>query len=104
MLNQREGTMLHRRRLAMLAFAGCSCVLTARITFAQGGTPYPTHPIRLIVPYAAGGGTDAIARLVAEGVGHELGQSLVIENNGSGGGNLASQIAAKAAPDGYTIL
>ena len=56
------------------------------------------------MPYAAGGGTDAIARLVANGVGEKLGQSMVVENNGSAGGNVASQQAANADPDGYTVL
>lgn len=60
--------------------------------------------MKLVVPYAAGGGTDAIARLVAQGVGEKLGQSLVVENNGSAGGNIATQQAAKADPDGYTVL
>jgi tripartite-type tricarboxylate transporter receptor subunit TctC len=50
--------------------------------------------MKLVVPYAAGGGTDAIARLVAQGVGEKLGQSLVVENNGSAGGNVATQQAA----------
>ena len=61
-------------------------------------------PMRLLVPYAAGGGTDAIARLVANGVGEKLGQTMVVENNGAAGGNLATQQAAGAAPDGYTVL
>jgi tripartite-type tricarboxylate transporter receptor subunit TctC len=65
---------------------------------------FPTRPMRLVVPYAAGGGTDAIARLVAQGVGEKLGQSLVVENNGSAGGNIATQQAAQADPDGYTVL
>lgn len=60
--------------------------------------------MRLLVPYAAGGGTDAIARLVAQGVGEKLGQSLVVENNGSAGGNIATQQAATSTPDGYTVL
>ncbi|MHB2168248.1 Bug family tripartite tricarboxylate transporter substrate binding protein [Alsobacter sp. R-9] len=69
--------------------------------FAQG---YPSRPIKLVVPYAAGGGTDAIARLVAQGVGERLGQSMVVENNGAAGGNVATAQAATAAPDGYTVL
>ena len=60
--------------------------------------------MKLLVPYAAGGGTDAIARLVAQGDGERLGQSLVVENNGSAGGNLATAQAAAASPDGYTVL
>jgi tripartite-type tricarboxylate transporter receptor subunit TctC len=65
---------------------------------------YPSHPVRLLVPYAAGGGTDAIARLIAEATGEKLGQTMVVENNGAGGGNVATTQAAAAAPDGYTVL
>jgi tripartite-type tricarboxylate transporter receptor subunit TctC len=65
---------------------------------------YPDRPIRLIVPYAAGGGTDAIARVIAQGMTEQLGQQLVVENNGTAGGNVATAQAAKAEPDGYTLL
>ncbi len=65
---------------------------------------FPARPLRLIVPYAAGGGTDAIARVVARGMSERLGQSVVVENMAGAGGNLATQAAASAAPDGYTIL
>ncbi|KQQ87686.1 Tat pathway signal protein [Aureimonas sp. Leaf324] len=78
-------------------------MLSAPAAFAQADD-YPSRPVKLIVPYAAGGGTDAIARLVANGVGEKLGQSMVVENNGSAGGNVASQQAANADPDGYTVL
>ena len=65
---------------------------------------YPDRPIRLVVPYAAGGGTDAIARVIAQGMTGQLGQQLVVENNGTAGGNVATAQAAKADPDGYTLL
>lgn len=65
---------------------------------------YPSRPIRLLVPYAAGGGTDGIARIVAQGVSERLKQAMVVDNNGSAGGNVATQQAANADPDGYTIL
>ncbi|MDH7793972.1 MULTISPECIES: tripartite tricarboxylate transporter substrate binding protein [unclassified Beijerinckia] len=65
---------------------------------------FPERPIKLLVPYAAGGGTDAIARLVAQAVSEKLGQAMVVENNGTAGGNLASQIVAGAPADGYTVL
>jgi tripartite-type tricarboxylate transporter receptor subunit TctC len=65
---------------------------------------YPSRPLRLLVPYAAGGGTDAIARLIADATGAELGQTMVVENNGAGGGNVATTLAATALPDGYTVL
>jgi tripartite-type tricarboxylate transporter receptor subunit TctC len=92
--------VIDRRRL--LAFL----MATPAIAAAEAATAqtYPTRALRLIVPYAAGGGTDAIARVVAQAVGDKLGQTLVVENNGVGGGNVASQTAATAAADGYTIL
>ena len=84
---------------ALLAtlFAACLPVFASADNF-------PSRPIRLIVPYAAGGGTDAIARVIADGAAAQLGQSFVVENNGSAGGNIATQQAASAAPDGYTVL
>lgn len=65
---------------------------------------FPSQPIRLLVPYAAGGGTDALARVIAQAVSEKLGQQMVVDNNGTAGGNVATQQAAKAAPDGYTVL
>jgi tripartite-type tricarboxylate transporter receptor subunit TctC len=65
---------------------------------------FPVRPIKLILPYAAGGGTDAIARVVAQAMSEKLGQALVIENISTGGGNVATATAAAAAPDGYTML
>ena len=91
--------MLSRRVLCSALLAGFA--LAATYAEAQ---QYPARSIRLLVPYAAGGGTDAIARLVAHGVSQKLGQTMVIENNGAAGGNVATQQAASAAPDGYTVL
>jgi tripartite-type tricarboxylate transporter receptor subunit TctC len=64
---------------------------------------YPVRPITLIVPYTAGGGNDAMARLVAERMGKSLGQPVVIENRGGAGGSIATRQVAKAEPDGYTL-
>lgn len=86
-----------RRRLPGLA-AG----LLATPVLAQAR--YPDRPIRMIVPFPAGGGTDTWARLVAEGLQPELGQPIVIENRGGGGGLIGTDAAAKAVPDGYTLL
>lgn len=94
--------MFSRRILCGLLVAFSSAV-TFNTAFAQSDN-YPSRPVKLIVPYAAGGGTDAIARLVANGVGEKLGQSMVVENNGTAGGNVASQLASKADADGYTVL
>jgi len=70
---------------------------------AQADDPYPTHPITLIVPFAAGGTSDVIARLAGEQMGRVLGQRIVNENTVGAGGSTALTRAARAAPDGYTI-
>ena len=76
-------------------------------TLASGlaaAQPYPAKPIRLIVPFAAGQGADVAARLIAQKLGDEIGQPLVIDNRPGAGGNIGAQAAAKAPPDGYTLL
>ena len=90
---------LTRRRAALLlGFAAQGLAGAAR---AAG---YPTRPIRLIVPYAPGGGADAVARIVARHVGDSLGQSVVVENRGGAGSIIGTELVAKAEPDGYTLL
>ena len=70
---------------------------------AQAGA-YPDRPIRFLVPYPPGGGTDVIARIVQERFQAALGQPVVIENRGGAGGSVGTDVVAKAAPDGYTVL
>ena len=65
---------------------------------------YPTRPVTLVVPYAAGGGNDVLARTVAEKMSQTLGQQIVIENRGGAGGSIATRQVARAAPDGYTLV
>jgi tripartite-type tricarboxylate transporter receptor subunit TctC len=65
---------------------------------------YPTQPVRLVVPYAAGGGTDAMARYFAKGLEQRLGQPFIVENRGGSGTTLGAGYVARAAPDGYTIM
>src|SRR5438094_3384990 len=74
--------------------------LCAAAAWAQ----YPSRPIRLLVPNPPGGATDTIARVVAPRLGEALGQPVVVENRPGSNGNLSSELAAKAAPDGYTVL
>src|SRR3979490_1367173 len=65
---------------------------------------YPSRPIRLIVPYAAGGGADSVARIVAKRVGETIGQTIVIENRGGAGSIIGTELVNKSDPDGYTLL
>ncbi len=71
---------------------------------AQSAADYPARPIRVLVPYPPGGGTDIIARAVTLKLSAHLKQQLVIDNRGGGGGNVAHELAARAAPDGYTLM
>ena len=91
--------------LRQLAFA-CGMVLCvlAPAAHGQGVAVYPGKPIKLIVPFPAGGGGDTLARLVMLRAAKELGQPVVIENLGGAGGNVGSAAAAKAPADGYTLL
>ncbi|MDO9438090.1 tripartite tricarboxylate transporter substrate binding protein [Hydrogenophaga sp.] len=68
---------------------------------AQGS--WPNKPVRLIVPFPAGGSTDVVARFIAQGLSDKFGQSFVVDNRGGAGGNIGTDAVAKAAPDGYTI-
>ena len=83
-------------------FLGASLALT--FPFSSHAQAYPTKPIRYIVPVAAGGGNDMIARVVTERWGRLLGQTFVVENQSGGGGVIASQNTMRAAPDGYTLM
>ena len=71
---------------------------------AQAQDVYPSKPLRLILPFPPGGGTDILGRLLAERLAANLGQPVVTENRGGAGGNVGAEAAARAAPDGYTIV
>jgi tripartite-type tricarboxylate transporter receptor subunit TctC len=83
------------------------CALFAFIALAAGfaqGQQYPTKPIRIIVPFAPGGGSDLIGRLIAQKLTGRLGQQVIVENKPGAGGNLGAEQAVKAPADGYTLL
>ncbi len=88
----------------MMRFPGIATLaLLAGLTCAQA-QDYPSRPITLVVPYAAGGGNDLFARIASEKMSRTLGQQIVIENRPGAGGSTATRAVAKAAPDGYTLV
>src|SRR6267142_4220180 len=74
------------------------------ISAAVRAQVYPSKPIRMIVAYPPGGGTDIVGRMVAQKLGETLGEAVVVENRGGASGNIGTEVAARAAPDGYTVL
>lgn len=85
----------------IVRWVAMACVMSAGAAMAQ---TYPNKPIRMVVPYAPGGGLDAITRLVAQQMSEGLGQSIVVENKAGAGGMIGAEAVAKAVPDGYTVL
>lgn len=92
--------MKHRSRL-LLPLAAAALSLFPTLSSAQS---YPTKPIALVVPFAAGGPTDVVARMISGPMGKSLGTTVVVENTVGAGGTIASSRVAKANPDGYTVL
>ena len=84
------------------AWIAAIALAVAGSALAQGS--YPTHPVTMVVGFAPGGGTDAVARIVAKNLSESLGQQVLVENRAGAGGNIATDYVAHAAPDGYTIL
>jgi tripartite-type tricarboxylate transporter receptor subunit TctC len=92
---------LPRRRFLHLAAGAAALPAVPRIACAQA---YPSRPVRMIVPFGPGGGTDIVARLIGQWLTERLGQTFVIENRPGAGGNLATEAVVRAPPDGYTIV
>jgi tripartite-type tricarboxylate transporter receptor subunit TctC len=88
-------------RRQFLSVAVAALATAPRLAWAQA---YPDRPVRMIVPYAAGGPTDVITRLVAQRLSDNVGKQFFVENVGGGGGNIGMGRGAKSAPDGYTLL
>ena len=91
---------MHRRTL-LAAATGAALAFKGGATHAQSA--YPNKPVRLVVPFAPGGTTDIVARVVSEKVGTALGQTMIVENKAGGGGVVGANDTAKSAPDGYSL-
>ena len=85
-------------RIAALALSLVAIALPA------SAADYPDHTIRMIVPFAAGGGTDVLARIIAQSLNTKWGQPVIVENQPGASGAIGTRVAMKAAPDGYTLL
>src|SRR5262249_29001354 len=93
--------LLGRRRFLHLAACAVTLPAGSRVARSQN---YPARPVRIIVGFSAGGTTDIIARLIAQGLSERLGQQFIIENRPGASANLATEAVVRAPPDGYTLL
>ena len=82
----------------------CSIIAAFALAGAANAEEYPSRPVRIVVSFAAGGPTDTVARIIGAKMGELLGQQFFVENKAGAGGNLGADLAAKSAPDGYTLL
>jgi tripartite-type tricarboxylate transporter receptor subunit TctC len=92
-----------RALLRSVACAGIA-LTGVRATSGRADAPYPTHPVKWVVPYTAGGATDVLSRLICQRLAEHLGQPFVVENKPGAGSNIGTQAVISAAPDGYTLL
>lgn len=96
--------MMHRRALLLAAGLLSAGMLSAGLAFpAAAADDYPKEPVRLIVPFGTGGGSDIISRIIAQKLQEKLGQPVVVENRPGAGGTVGNDVVARAKPDGYTI-
>ena len=99
-----KGTIVNRKILIIAGMSLLAAQPAPSLAAALAAKDYPSKFIRIVVPYGAGAGPDVVGRIIAEKLGPALGTNIVFENRGGGGGMLGTEIVAKSAPDGYTLL
>lgn len=90
--------------MRVIALISWCALFFAAVAPGARAQPYPDKPLRFVIPFPPGGGADNLARIVGQRVGEDLGQPLVVDNRAGAGGNVAAEVAARSAPDGYTLL
>src|SRR5205823_7916213 len=94
---RKHNMQLFCRRFILVA---CSALLTGGAAIAE---PYPSHPVKIVVPFPAGGSNDIIARILAQQLTERTGQTFLVENRAGAGGNIGAEAVASSDPDGYTL-
>lgn len=92
------------KRSTLYPFAAALLIAVFANTAVRARDDYPTRPVQMVIPFAAGGATDIVGRVMGAKMGELLGQQFVVENKTGAGGNIGAEAVAKATPDGYTIL
>lgn len=103
-MDMEAGMSLNTRRTFLTGLCAIACAAASPVDAQPDASNYPDRPVRVIVPYPPGGGSDIVARLIAEKIQARWGQPIVVENHPGASGNVGTEVVFRAAPDGYTLL